>query len=197
MCFCQVTVGMPATAHPVAGRGRSQVPTPELSSLLCSSYNNLLLNGVILSLPQVGLSCVSLGGQVDTERTLVLSCDVCGQPRQHIYYTTGSLGLPESGQQLNSPVGSSGGLNDDGLATHSFSATPKLPDVLHRHSLDRTARFSSHGNTCTRAGPWCQRQVQSLDTGTFKGWQGGGRCAKWGFLTVLLVRTPDVCGTWT
>lgn len=100
---------MPATARPVAGRGRSQVPTPELSSLLCSSYHNLLLTSVILSLPQGGLSRVSLGGQIDTEWTLVLSCDVCGQPRQHIYYTTGSLGLLESGQQLNSPVGSSGG----------------------------------------------------------------------------------------
>lgn len=31
--------------------------------------------------------------------------------------------------------------------------------------------------------------------GTFRGWQGGGKFAKWGFLTVLLVRTLDVYDT--
>lgn len=60
---------MPGTARPVAGQGRANVPAPKLSSLLCSSSDNLPVSRVILSLPLLVVKSTQ-------NRRWLLSCEV-------------------------------------------------------------------------------------------------------------------------
>lgn len=78
---------------------------------------------------------------------------------------------------------------------------PKVPNMLHRHSLNCRAWFLLHGTLAPRTWPLSMpkagRQVQSLDTEALPKFGKETRSLRRALSLCAMSYNADICGTWT